>query len=92
MDGKKAPSPSLPGEPHGLSSPQLMSSQESSLREKRRPLILQQRAEVMCSQFCIEMHFKRLGKVKINDLTQQNALFLIVFRALEARKLFWLMQ
>ncbi|XP_069562618.1 coiled-coil domain-containing protein 158-like [Brachyistius frenatus] len=36
-EGKKAPSPSLPNEPHGLS-PQLMSSQESSLREKRKSL------------------------------------------------------
>lgn len=31
VEGKKAPSPSLCGEPQGLSSPQLMSSQDSSL-------------------------------------------------------------
>lgn len=36
LEGKKAPSPSLPGEPHGLSSPQLMSSEESSLWYKNR--------------------------------------------------------
>lgn len=38
-EGKKAPSPSLAGEPHGLSSPQLMSSHDSSLSKKRRPIL-----------------------------------------------------
>lgn len=38
VEGKKAPSPSLAGEPHGLSSPQLMSSHDSSLSHKREPI------------------------------------------------------
>lgn len=39
LEGKKAPSPSLCGEPHGLSSPQLMSSQDSSLSHKRKLML-----------------------------------------------------
>lgn len=39
VEGKKAPSPSLCGEPHGLSSPQLMSSQDSSLSHERKPIL-----------------------------------------------------